>query len=103
MIILWLQMMCVLYTALSLIWMLCRAVSVPRLLSPAIKPVEYRDSDALLRRSLAAVNWGLVANKVRALDGLKHKKHALKKTSLNSESFTYGQHSFKIRSRPQST
>ena len=96
-------MMCMLYTAISLVWMLCRAVNStrkPTTTSPIIKPVGYMDSDALLRRTLVAVNWSLVANKARALDGLNIKKHTLKK---HSTSFTYGQDSFKVRPRRQST
>ena len=55
--------------------------------SPIIKPVDYRNEDLLLRKSLAAVNWSLVTNKARFLYYLKKPKRISASTS-----FTFGSH-----------
>ena len=55
--------------------------------SPVIKPVDYRNEDILLRKSLAAVHWSLVTNKARFLYYLKKPKRI-----SASSSFTFGSH-----------
>ena len=62
----------ILYAAASLLSRALSSVVVPRTgVSPAVKPTDYVNEDILLRRSLVAVNWSLVANKARALYYLK--------------------------------
>ena len=65
----------ILYAAASLLsWALSSVVVPPRAVvnvSPAVKPADYVNEDILLRKSLVAVNWSLVANKARALYYLK--------------------------------
>ena len=84
--------LCILYTAVSVVVRMASklfAVMDRRPASPAIKPENYQDSDLLLRRSLAAVNWSLVANKAKALHSLKGR--SLKRNKLtHSASFTFG-------------
>ena len=88
---------CVLYTTASFLsWLLSRLLQQRRcvlaFISPAIKPVDYKNEDLLLRRSLNATNWHLVANKARALYYLKHRCSALQhpKNAKASASFTFG-------------
>jgi hypothetical protein len=91
---------CIIYTTLSL----CAGLSLHYILKkknenpPAIKPENYQDENMLLRKSLNAVNWSLVANKARALYYMKCVNisgNKLKK-SLKSASFTLGQQSFSV-------
>ena len=95
---------CVLYTTASFLsWLLSRLLQqrqcVLAFISPAIKPVDYRNEDLLLRRSLNATNWHLVANKARALYYLKHPASVLcsalqrpkkAKAPRRGASFTFG-------------
>ncbi len=63
---------CVLHTVASFLsWLLSQVQQqhglISAYLSPAIKPLDYKNEDLLLRKELIAVNWQLIANKARAL------------------------------------
>ena len=85
-----LVLFCVLYTAASFLSLLLTRFMQQRVAnrsSPAVKPVDYRDDNLLLRKSLNAANWQIVANKARALHYLKKAPIEPMKTSA---SFTFG-------------
>jgi hypothetical protein len=95
---------CVLYTVASLLsWLLTQHRQRPAFnwLSPAIKPVDYKNEDLLLRKELTAVNWQLIANKARALHYLKKAPPALAAApalaarKLGSRSFSVPQRCYK--------
>ena len=102
---------CVLYTAASLcsglilhFWMKNKwgnssANETASKISPIIKPENYQDENTLLRKSLNAVNWSLIANKARALHDIRRKNKGSKSRSflLKSASFTCGQSEYHIR------
>lgn len=93
--------LCVLYTLVSLISKItARIIKTKKgVISPIIKPENYKDDDILLRKSLAAVNWKLIANKANALYLLKQlrEKKKVRKPIVNSASFTFGQSDFHCR------
>jgi hypothetical protein len=101
---------CVLYTAASLCsglilhfwlkrkWGTSPAKRTMSWISPIIKPENYQDENTLLRKSINAVNWNLIANKARALHVIRHKtKNSKLRSVLNSASFTFGQREFHVR------
>ena len=96
---------CVLYTAASLcsglilhFWMKKKwGKSSPNetvsKISPIIKPENYQDENTLLRKSINAVNWSLIANKARALHaitGRSKTERSKMRPFFKSASFTFG-------------
>ena len=86
---------CVLYTVASFLsWLLQQLLQqrhrITSLISPAIKPIDYRNEDLLLRKALTAVNWQLIANKANALRCIKAP------TVKTSASFAVGTRRFSV-------
>jgi hypothetical protein len=89
---------CVLYTVASFLsWLLQQLLQqrqrITSLISPrsgAIKPIDYRNEDLLLRKALTAVNWQLIANKANALRSIKAP------TVKTSASFAVGTRRFSV-------
>jgi predicted deacetylase len=76
---------CVLYTVASFLSWLMRQLTQQRqriadFISLAIKPIDYKNEDLLLRKALTAVNWQLIANKANALHCMK--KPAVKTSAI---------------------
>ena len=103
---------CVIYTVISFsaflilyFFVVCKEKR-KTLISPSIKPEHYKDEDLLLRKTLNALNWSLMANKAKTLYALqvRKKKTQHKNNKLtagrNSLSFTFGSaHDYGIRKR----
>ena len=97
-----------LYTAASLssglilhFWMNKQWVTAPAnktmsKISPIIKPENYQDENILLRKSLNAMNWSLVANKARAFHNIRRNTDSYLKLRPSSASFTFGQREFYV-------
>ena len=67
---------CVLYTVASFLsWLLCQLLQqrqrIASIILPAIKPLDHKNEDLLLRKALTAVHWQLMANKAAALSCIK--------------------------------
>ena len=98
---------CMLYTAASLgsalilhFFMSKRWVTAPAnntmKISPIIKPEDYQDENILLRKSLNATNWCLVANKARAFHNIRRNTDSKSKLRPSSASFTFGQREYYV-------
>ncbi len=98
---------CMLYTAASLCsglilhflmnkqWVTAPIKSTIKI-SPIIKPENYQDGNILLRKSLNAINWSLVANKARALHNIRGNTDSKSKLRPSSASFTFGQREYYV-------
>ncbi len=64
---------CALYTAASVIsWTLAQVLRrEAAFISPAIKPLDYRNEDLMLRRALNAAHWQIVKARHQASHSLK--------------------------------
>ena len=89
---------CVLYTVASFLsWLLQQLLQqrqrITSLISPAIKPIDYRNEDLLLRKALTAVNWPRVAGIANKANALRCIKAPTVKTSA---SFAVGTRRFSV-------